>query len=33
MIGWEPLRTVTEIVADVATWIRDNEEMLRPALA
>jgi nucleoside-diphosphate-sugar epimerase len=29
---WQPRRTVAQIVADIAAWVRGNEEVLRPLL-
>jgi CDP-paratose 2-epimerase len=29
---WQPRRTVAHIVADIASWVRANEEVLRPLL-
>lgn len=31
--GWKPKITINQIVEEIATWIRNNEEMLRPVLA
>ncbi|MCA8976466.1 MAG: NAD-dependent epimerase/dehydratase family protein [Planctomycetes bacterium] len=31
-LGWSPQRTVRETMADIVSWIRDNQDELRPIL-
>lgn len=33
MFGWSPKKTMRDIVTDVASWIVENERMLKPILA